>query len=402
MRVPFSKMPTATAQRRSLALSRVDSLIGKAFSVVALVSGLEMAANAIGQASYLNPIFMWSAVGLILAVQVFNLWNFWVWRGAAFGFLMHALVVLVIMLLWPLQVQPTFGVPEDSRPWLWWASGMASIAMGWFVKRWWAWVYVGAMPLVWVWIHAQPSGGLATWQTLLQDSSFVLLFPLTIIAITQVLRGAANRVDLAAELATEAAVERAQTDARERERSRIDALVHDSVLTTLLVAANASSAEQSKAAEESAKDAIARLRSAAADAQDFRRVSVLAFFQALSSAAVRLDPEIQANVSGASERMLPPEMVSAFTDATAQAITNSIQHAGVKASRLLRLKASAREVKIVVKDDGIGFWASRVPKARLGLRLSIIERVESVGGSVHIDSKPGHGTSIVMEWQFDD
>jgi signal transduction histidine kinase len=93
---------------------------------------------------------------------------------------------------------------------------------------------------------------------------------------------------------------------------------------------------------------------------------------------------------------------AAFTDATAQAITNSIQHAGGKASRLLRLKASAKEVKIVVKDDGIGFWASRVPKARLGLRLSIIERVESVGGSVHIDSKPGHGTSIVMEWQFDD
>jgi signal transduction histidine kinase len=38
----------------------------------------------------------------------------------------------------------------------------------------------------------------------------------------------------------------------------------------------------------------------------------------------------------------------------------------------------------------------------LGLRLSIIERVESVGGKVFIDTKPGGGTSIVMEWPFDD
>jgi len=69
---------------------------------------------------------------------------------------------------------------------------------------------------------------------------------------------------------------------------------------------------------------------------------------------------------------------------------------------LLRLKATAQELKIVVKDDGLGFWVSRVPKNRLGLRLSIIERVESVGGKVFIDTKPGGGTSIVMEWPFDD
>jgi signal transduction histidine kinase len=391
-----------SAQSRSLALSRVDLLIGKAFSVVALISGLEMAANALPQASYLNPLVMWCAVGLILAVQAFNVWNFWFWRAATFGYLIHALLVAALLLFWPLQVQPGVGVPEESRPWLWWATGIASMAMGWFIQRWWSWVFIGAMPFLWVWVHAQPSGGYARWETLLQDSSYILLFPSTVIAITQMLRSAANRVDRAAELATVAAVARAQTDARERERSRIDALVHDSVLTTLLVAANASTPDQSLAAARSAESAITKLRAAAFENQDSQNVSVLAFFQALSQAALRLDPGIQTKISGSSDRLLSPELVAALTDATAQAVNNSIQHAGRGASRLLRLKATAQELKIVVKDDGLGFWVSRVPKNRLGLRLSIIERVESVGGKVFIDTKPGSGTSIVMEWQFDD
>jgi signal transduction histidine kinase len=395
-------MVSRSAQSRLLALSRVDLLIGKAFSVVALISGLEMAANALPQASYLNALVMWCAVGLILAVQAFNVWNFWFWRAATFGYLIHALLVAALLLFWPLQVRANVGVPEESRPWLWWATGIASMAMGWFIQRWWSWVFIGAMPFLWAWVHAQPSGGYARWETLLQDSSYILLFPSTVIAITQMLRSAANRVDRAAELATVAAVARAQTDARERERSRIEALVHDSVLTTLLVAANASTSDQSLAAARSAESAIAKLRAAAFENQDSQNVSVLAFFQALSQAALRLDPGIQTKISGSSDRLLGPDLVAALTDATAQAVTNSIQHAGRGASRLLRLKATAQELKIVVKDDGLGFWVSRVPKNRLGLRLSIIERVESVGGKVFIDTKPGGGTSIVMEWPFDD
>jgi signal transduction histidine kinase len=395
-------MVSRSAQSRLLALSRVDLLIGKAFSVVALISGLEMAANALPQASYLNALVMWCAVGLILAVQAFNVWIFWFWRAATFGYLIHALLVAALLLFWPLQVRANVGVPEESRPWLWWATGIASMAMGWFIQRWWSWVFIGAMPFLWAWVHAQPSGGYARWETLLQDSSYILLFPSTVIAITQMLRSAANRVDRAAELATVAAVARAQTDARERERSRIDALVHDSVLTTLLVAANASTSDQSLAAARSAESAITKLRAAAFENQDSQNVSVLAFFQALSQAALRLDPGIQTKISGSSDRLLSPELVAALTDATAQAVNNSIQHAGRGASRLLRLKATAQELKIVVKDDGLGFWVSRVPKNRLGLRLSIIERVESVGGKVFIDTKPGSGTSIVMEWQFDD
>lgn len=395
-------MASKKAPRRSLALSRVDSLIGRAFSVVALISGLEMLVNAVPQAQYLNPWMMWFSIVAILGVQTFNLYNFWFGPAANVGYLYHGALVMLVMVLWPLQVTDVSNLPADFRPWLWWATGIASMAVGWYIERWWAWAYIGLMPLVWVWIHVQAWGGSADLSTVLQDASYILLFPATMIGLAHLLRSSANKVDLASEAATAAAVERARVDARERERSRIDALVHDSVLTTLLVAANARGENQILAARDSAQSAIARLRAAASDATETDTISVLSFFQALLELLQRQDPKLESSVSGADGRQLTPEVVAALTDATAQAVTNSMQHAGRSATRFVRLKATSREIKIVVKDDGVGFWPSRVPKNRLGLRMSIIERVESVGGRVFIDSKPGNGASIVMEWQFDD
>ena len=75
-----------------------------------------------------------------------------------------------------------------------------------------------------------------------------------------------------------------------------------------------------------------------------------------------------------------------------------LAHAGRKATRKVRLKANDREIKIVVTDDGVGFRPSRVPKNRLGLRISIIDRVEAIGGRVFIDTRIGQGTSIILEW----
>jgi len=75
-----------------------------------------------------------------------------------------------------------------------------------------------------------------------------------------------------------------------------------------------------------------------------------------------------------------------------------LAHAGRNATRKVRLRASEREIKIVVTDDGVGFRPSRVPKNRLGLRISIIDRVEAIGGRVFIDSRIGQGTSIILEW----
>jgi signal transduction histidine kinase len=386
-----------TAQR-SLALARVDSLIGKAFSVVALISGFETVANALPQANHFNPWVFYLTVGSLLLVQVLNVVNFWFGSASLMGYVAHAAVVMLLMLTWPIQHWHISEVPLEHKPWLWWATGIASMAIGFHIPKWWAWVYMAAMPVVWFWIRTQPSGGSAPLGDILQEAAFATLFPATVVALAQLLRSSAARVDQATILATDAAAERSRLDAVERERSRIDALVHDSVLTTLIVAANAQTEEQQQAAKRSAELAIKRLEAAAVDDSKSEAISVLSFFQALGESILRIDPRCEVSATGATAKPLAPEVVAALTDATAQALSNSLAHAGRKATRKVRLKASEREIKIVVTDDGVGFRPSRVPKNRLGLRISIIERVEAIGGRVYIDSRIGQGTSIIMEW----
>ncbi|MEY4349952.1 MAG: hypothetical protein RL719_1249, partial [Actinomycetota bacterium] len=261
------------------------------------------------------------------------------------------------------------------------------------------WAYMAAVPAVWFVLLQTPLGGEADLAKAAQDASFVTLFPAALVTLTHLLRNSARDVDEATDKAAQASAERARIDAIERERSRVDALVHDSVLTTLIVSARAQSKSEQEAAMELAQQAIDKLR-AAADDNSLGKISVLSFSQALTQAVERQEPGIDISFSGASGKTLPIEVASALTDATTQAVANSIQHAGRSATRLVRIKATSKELKIVVSDDGVGFRVARIAKNRLGLRLSIIQRVENIGGRVFINTQPGAGTAIILEWDF--
>ena len=79
-------------------------------------------------------------------------------------------------------------------------------------------------------------------------------------------------------------------------------------------------------------------------------------------------------------------------------MTNSMQHAGARANRAIRIKVYRQGLKIVVMDSGRGFWESKVPKDRLGIRNSIRRRANAVGAEVRIKSAPRKGTSVVLIW----
>jgi signal transduction histidine kinase len=258
---------------------------------------------------------------------------------------------------------------------------------------------MAVMPIAWFVLVQSEWGGSFGLAKALEDAAYVTLFPATIVGMAQLLRSAAHNVDVALETAAAAASERARIDAIERERSRIDALVHDSVLTTFLLAAKATSPEDQRAAAQSAREAIAKLERATKD-EASEAISVSSFAKALADSVRRQDSHIVIDATGASARLMPAEVASALSDATAQALTNSQQHAGMATQRLFRLKIADRQIKIVIRDDGPGFRPARISKSRLGLRVSIIERVEAVGGRVFIETAPGEGTTIVLEWEF--
>ena len=82
-------------------------------------------------------------------------------------------------------------------------------------------------------------------------------------------------------------------------------------------------------------------------------------------------------------------------------MVNSTQHAGgadVHRTLTIRGGIDGSTVRIVVEDDGRGFNADDVPAERLGLRVSIQERLAKVGGRATVRSAPGEGTTVTIAW----
>lgn len=82
------------------------------------------------------------------------------------------------------------------------------------------------------------------------------------------------------------------------------------------------------------------------------------------------------------------------------ALTNVERHAGSAAQAWVLLEDDADSVVVSIRDDGIGFDPSRLAEAardgRLGVAQSIVGRMQSVGGSVLVDSTPGAGTEVEL------
>ena len=55
-------------------------------------------------------------------------------------------------------------------------------------------------------------------------------------------------------------------------------------------------------------------------------------------------------------------------------------------------------MKLEVADDGRGFEQSEVAPDSFGLR-SMRERAAQIGATLRIESRPGKGTSIRIEWR---
>ena len=76
-----------------------------------------------------------------------------------------------------------------------------------------------------------------------------------------------------------------------------------------------------------------------------------------------------------------------------------MQHGGASASRWLRISdAPESGILVEIGDDGPGFDITGVPIERLGVRVSILERVANAGGVARIDSAPGEGTVVSILW----
>lgn len=397
--MPFSR----PAPQKSYSISRVNRMLGRIYSVALTAITAEAIVNGFGQLSFLNPIvFFVSASVLVAAVLGVVVSTWFVPSSTNFWLRAVAIVALALITTWPLHFDLTQATPASFQPWIWWPLGIAAIAAGTTFRFGIGAIYLFFLTISWPILKVSGYGGSGQLLQGVQEALHLFVFSAVLIAMVLALRWEAGKTDAANQEAIASAVESARVDAAEIERSRLDALVHDSVLTTLLVAANAETEQQRSLAAKSAKDAIARLRTARSEELESTQLTLASFLHALELRIKESSPEFQVTIARLSDLPISSQTAEALTEATLQAVDNSLKHASYATERIVRLKGQESGLKIVVSDNGKGFRPSQVPKDRIGIASSIVARVANVGGRVFINSSPGSGTDVVIEWNRHD
>ncbi len=310
-----------------------------------------------------------------------------------------AAVYLIALVSWPFAVVDVAAAPSDSY-WLYYimtiATAMATVGPD--IRF--ATVYVIAIPVIYGVIRITPAGGQVTLTQAVLDSVYAIILGGVITIITTILRNAATAVDRAQQTALERYSHAVRQHAIEAERVQVDAIVHDSVLTTFLSAARAFTPEAKELAATMAGNAIGHLRDAVATTPDSDasvRVAVLA--SRLTDAASTMSQPFSVDTEDAGPGSLPLPVAEAIYSAAVQGMVNSLQHAGADVDRWVIVRGDDDgAVEVTIGDRGVGFEPADVPTERLGVRVSILERVASAGGRAEIDSTLGEGTVVTLRW----
>jgi signal transduction histidine kinase len=177
---------------------------------------------------------------------------------------------------------------------------------------------------------------------------------------------------------------------RSQERADVAAHLHDSVLQTLALI-------QSSAADPSQ---VARL--ARAQERDLREWM---YGEAAAGASGTIARAVRAAAAEVEDHHgVPVEVVTvgdapmteplgALVAAAREAMVNAARHSG--AARVdVYAETVGNEVEVFVRDRGRGFEAAAVPADRLGVRRSIVDRMQRHGGEATVSSGVGGGTEV--------
>ena len=190
----------------------------------------------------------------------------------------------------------------------------------------------------------------------------------------------------------------AASQARANERQRFNQLTHDGVMATLLVAARRGNSTQLAAQAQATLHALDRIRG---DNDTDGTMTPDAVLTHLSEVTATVDPtrrfEVRRTINS-SDAGYPAMVVRTVAAAAGEAVRNSGRHA--RASKtIVSVEITDDRLQIEVADDGEGFEPSAVPADRLGIAISIRERMSQIGGSATIESAPMRGTRVCLEWE---
>lgn len=190
-------------------------------------------------------------------------------------------------------------------------------------------------------------------------------------------------------------------DVEEGMRARVTAVMHDTLLNDLSIVMNAPDELDERATARLRRD-VSTFRSAEWLRESAEAVAIDEQDSELRNRIMLLVSELQwrgltVHITGGGSGVyrLDPEVATALVDAVGAGLENVLRHSGVTVAEV-DIAYSEDEITVMVTDQGVGFDPAAIAEDRLGVRLSIIERIQSVGGQVRVWSSPGAGASIVI------
>ncbi|MFR9730565.1 MacS family sensor histidine kinase [Saccharopolyspora sp. MS10] len=375
-------MPKTTASRRPRVADGRSPLwrAHNFFRSVGLVYALVW--FAIQFPNYAMPWLAAAEILVMLAWTVFTVWRFRSWEGRT-----NALVLADQVLISALFLGNELIMTEAQMD-----SLMPSVTTMWQPSM------VTLAGVQWGWLGGGASGVLsALINFAIRDSADPLMFQDAVLLI-----GCGLLYGLAADTArasTERLSQALRAEAATAERERLARSIHDSVLQVLARVRKRGGELGGEAAELArlAGEQEIALRSLVAasppEPGDAGEVDLVSRLQVLRTGRV----QVSVPATGA---RLPEPVGSDVLSIVREALENVDRHAGPEARAWVLLEELPDEIVISVRDDGPGIAEGRLAEAaaegRMGVAQSIRGRVQSLGGTISLDTAPGEGT----EWEI--
>jgi hypothetical protein len=392
--------PALKQVRNPISLKQVETVLSRSVAGGSLVFAAQTVGPLLAQIKEGNPLWIAVVVAALSASIVLAVVLSFARRAVRFAHGLVAWIYVVALVSWPFAVLHPH--PDTSNFWLYFilTVGTSTAAIAFSTRF--ALIYLFVVPIIYGVIRVTPVGGSDSILLAALDSVYAIILGGAVMVIVTMLRQTATNVDNAQSTALERYGHAVRQHATEIERVQVDSIVHDSVLTTLISAARAYTPEARELAAVMAGNAIGHLHDAAlVQPDDGTTVRLRAVAKRITDAAAGMVPPFTVRGNEIGSRSIPASAGEAVYSAAVQAMVNSIQHAGPAPAvkRWIALRAvRPGGLEVEIGDTGSGFDLDLVPTERLGVRVSIIERVANAGGGVAIESSPGKGTVILVRW----
>ncbi|HWM37377.1 MAG TPA: PspC domain-containing protein [Streptomyces sp.] len=188
---------------------------------------------------------------------------------------------------------------------------------------------------------------------------------------------------------------------RAQERAEVAAHVHDSVLHTLtLIQRNADDAREvarlARAQERELRNWLYKPQGDGKDEDEKPRTLA----EAVKATAAEVEDHHGVPIEVVCVGDCPlDERLDAQIQAAREAMVNAAKYGGEGGAVQVFAEVEGRTVFVSVRDRGPGFDLDSVPGDRMGVRESVIGRMQRHGGTARLRSSPGEGTEVELEME---